>query len=235
MTHTAQRLLGAVALLAATWVLVYWLWQPGPPPIRFADEQPGPGRQPPTAVEPAPARSPPATPALPTRLAIRDPLQSEPLEQPPARVQPGGAATPPRAPAFREYTIRDDDTFEAIALRELGSRGRVSEILAANPDRDPRRLRAGDVIRIPAGTSDAPPPAAPIAASPTPAAAPATAPPAPTQTYTVRRSDTLSEISQRVYGTSRLAQLIFEANRDQLASIDAVREGQVLRIPPRPE
>lgn len=156
---------------------------------------------------------------------IRDPLGEVAIQ--------AEAVPPPIAPArFRDYTIRAGDTFERIAERELGSRARVAEIVAANPGKDPRRLQIGDVIRIPTeaavsstpGVPDATPPSAP--ALPGPGAVPAT--------YTVRSGDSLSVISQRLYGTSRHAGLIFEANRDQLASADDIREGQVLRIPPEP-
>lgn len=54
-------------------------------------------------------------------------------------------------------------------------------------------------------------------------------------THTVVRDDTLEGLSKQYYGTIRHARLIFEANRDQLASMDRLTLGQVLRIPPRPE
>jgi LysM repeat protein len=50
-------------------------------------------------------------------------------------------------------------------------------------------------------------------------------------TYTVRAGDTLSRISDRVYGTSGRWMDIFQANRDQLPSPNALKPGQVLRIP----
>lgn len=51
------------------------------------------------------------------------------------------------------------------------------------------------------------------------------------QSYTVQAGDTLSRISRRVYGTPSRWSDIFSANRDQLPSPDALRPGQVLRIP----
>jgi LysM repeat protein len=51
------------------------------------------------------------------------------------------------------------------------------------------------------------------------------------QTYTVQAGDTLSRISAKVYGVSNRWSEIFEANRDQLPSPNALRPGQVLRIP----
>jgi len=50
-------------------------------------------------------------------------------------------------------------------------------------------------------------------------------------TVTVREGDTLSRISSRVYNTPNRWSDIFQANRDQLPSPDALRPGQVLRIP----
>lgn len=51
------------------------------------------------------------------------------------------------------------------------------------------------------------------------------------KTYTVKAGDTLGEISLAVLGTSKRAREIFDANRDQLKSMDDVRIGQVLKMP----
>ena len=51
------------------------------------------------------------------------------------------------------------------------------------------------------------------------------------QSYTVQAGDTLSLISRRVYGVSNRWKEIYEANRDQLPSSNALKPGQVLRIP----
>lgn len=49
--------------------------------------------------------------------------------------------------------------------------------------------------------------------------------------YTVKSGDTLSKISQQVYGDSGKYQKIFEANQPLLSSPDKIYPGQVLRIP----
>lgn len=49
--------------------------------------------------------------------------------------------------------------------------------------------------------------------------------------YTVQPGDTLSRISAQVYGQTGRWSEIFEANRDQLPSPNALKPGQVLRIP----
>jgi len=51
------------------------------------------------------------------------------------------------------------------------------------------------------------------------------------RTYTVKAGDTLSRISTEVYGSSARWQDIFNANRDTLPNPNALRVGQVLKIP----
>ena len=45
-------------------------------------------------------------------------------------------------------------------------------------------------------------------------------------------SDSLSAISQKYYGTLRLYDAIFEANKPMLKHPDKIYPGQMLRIPP---
>jgi nucleoid-associated protein YgaU len=47
----------------------------------------------------------------------------------------------------------------------------------------------------------------------------------------VQSGDTLTRISQRFYGTPSRYQDIYQANRDRMASENALRVGQELRIP----
>jgi len=49
--------------------------------------------------------------------------------------------------------------------------------------------------------------------------------------YTVQTGDSLSSISRKMYGTSSRWIDIFQANRDQLSSENALKVGQELRIP----
>ncbi|MCC8229370.1 peptidoglycan-binding protein LysM [Enterobacter mori] len=49
--------------------------------------------------------------------------------------------------------------------------------------------------------------------------------------YTVKSGDTLSAISQTVYGNANQYNKIFEANRPMLSSPDKIYPGQTLRIP----
>jgi nucleoid-associated protein YgaU len=52
-----------------------------------------------------------------------------------------------------------------------------------------------------------------------------------TQTYVVKKGDTLSKIAEEFYGDKMLYPKIFEANRDQLTDPNKIKPGQKLRIP----
>lgn len=56
---------------------------------------------------------------------------------------------PRKSPTYREYTVRDGDTYTTIAQKQLGTMRRWEEIQALNPKISPRKLRAGMVIKIP--------------------------------------------------------------------------------------
>jgi nucleoid-associated protein YgaU len=82
----------------------------------------------------------------------------------------------------------------------------------------------------PAVEADTRPPGSP---QPEAGAASATKSPVSTdgRTYTVKSGDTLSTISEEMYGSGAKYRKIFEANTDQLENPDKIRPGQVLVIP----
>ncbi len=247
MTDGSRRLVGATCFLAALWVLVYWLWQPARPAISFArpePEEPDPPRvhdreavREPEVESPVVIRQGQASGPGSSGASIRDPLDTPVV--PNQRLAAGADLTggTPSVPMFRDYTIRDGDTFETIAARELGSRTHVDAVARANPLKDPRRLRVGDVIRLPLDPANIQGGPAPRPGQPGQPAEPGVRQAVANRelAYTVEPGDSLSKISQLFYGTVRHADLIFQANRDQLRSVDDIRAGQTLRIPPKPE
>jgi len=62
----------------------------------------------------------------------------------------GDAATKSSSLGYRVVEIRAKDTLRSIAARELGSVNYWDEIQKLNPSLDPRKLRPGSKIRIPA-------------------------------------------------------------------------------------
>jgi membrane-bound lytic murein transglycosylase D len=159
----------------------------------------------------ASAPRPPATPAPP---APRD-------------AAPAAGSGTQRTAAPREHTVAVGETFFGIA-REYGVT--PSALSAVNPGVDTERLRAGQVLRLPAYASRArtESPARPATqpARPPAAAAPAPARPAGQQrTHRVAAGETLWSIARR-YGVT--PEQVRSANR---MTDDTVRIGQTLVIP----
>ena len=122
--------------------------------------------------------------------------------------------------------VEGDQGFWGIAKKLYGA-GRYYYLIAeANPDADPTRLRAGQVLRIP-----------PLPREPSRADAEAEAmadAPRGSTTYTVEAGDAgFWGIAKKKYGAGKYYYLIAEANPD--ANPARLQPGQVLVIPPLPE
>lgn len=212
MAGSAARFGGGFLALAAIWIGVYWSWEPSRTAgVSFADptEEPKPRDATPPRVEPIPEHT--ATP--------------EPV---PLAPEAGGATTTVEGvvpPEFRDYTIRRGDTFESISRSFYGTTHHAKAIAAANPFANPTTLRAGQVIRVPVDPDN-------VQGSAPEGAAPDLPEPEFLE-YVVVKNDTLSEIAQHFYGSLRYADVIFNANRETMRSMDDLHIGDVLRIPSR--
>jgi nucleoid-associated protein YgaU len=131
-------------------------------------------------------------------------------------------------PSFVEHTVTaSDGSLEEISRRFYGTPDHWRAIARANPLMDPERVTVGRVIRIPAdptnvqGRVDDPSPGS-------------EAGPREPVDYVVLDGESLSTISQQFYGTTAHARRIFEHNRQRLKlkSMDSIRAGQTLVIPP---
>jgi LysM repeat protein len=163
-----------------------------------------------------------AQPAAPVGLA--------PVTQQPGMVQPPVAevlplAQPASSGGAREYTVQKGDSLALIARRTLGSEQRWTEIQALNNGLQPKSLKVGMKLKLPAdstvaqnapSTKKAAPAntklaqAKPADVSAKPASAAKSSPKASSSThYTIRKGDTLYSIAeQKLGGKSHVKELL---------------------------
>lgn len=216
MTDSTSRLVGAFCVLVGVWIVVYWWWTPTGDAVKVSFAEP-------------PELQDRQLVSRPRSVRTHEPTDRAGSSDIPPLVRDPLAAGGVIAPRFEDYTIREGDTYAKVAERRYGNADHWVAIAQANPLKDPRRIRPGDVIRLPAdplnvqglATDGSPEPVAPRAEP-------------QTLTYTVRSGDTLGGISESFYGTARHADLIYEANRDLLRDVDDIRAGEQLKIPPPP-
>jgi LysM repeat protein len=171
----------------------------------------GQSKEPPLPTETVPSNTPPAfvettnVPVTPSNPPVIVTTPAAP-ETPPAPVVPAGAT---------EYTIVKGDILENIAKNFHVS---VKAITDVNPGIEPKKLKIGQKIHIPAPAT----PAAPTAVSAAPVES-ATA--RSEQTYTVKSGDNLTKIAKQ-FGTTQKA--ISAVNNLKTTSI---KVGQKLKIP----
>jgi nucleoid-associated protein YgaU len=190
----------------------------------------------------------PAAPSTPPRRSTRD-LSSTHLDEgrvvgggseavagadPPGRgavMRPAGVAGEPVPPGWtaggpsgNTYTVAAGDTLWGISTKVYGDSRHVAAIQAANPGVDPKALRAGMRLVMPARETVAKPAAG---ADPT-AGLP------PTKVYVVQKNDTLIGIASRLYSDASMYKKIFDANQDILPSPNSTLQiGMRLRLPDR--
>jgi len=128
-----------------------------------------------------------------------------PTSTPPAAARPASRVAPPAervAAGSSEYVVQKGDSLIQIATRMLGSKTRWTEIRDLNPGVDPRSLKVGTKLAIPASAKATKQPGASA-----PVQKPATAPAVKASgsgsgTYVVRKGDTLKSISEKLLGGS---------------------------------
>lgn len=132
----------------------------------------------------------------------------------PGAVQPAESplpiVTPPVLSSTTTYTIQSGDSLALIAKRQLGAESRWTEIQAANPGLDPKRLRLGATIQLPAGAAVQAPPKTAIVNTPqkaTSTAKPKSTPSPKTEVaksgsrpYTIKKGDLLRSIARTQLG-----------------------------------
>jgi len=176
----------------------------------------------------------------PERLRPGNRLVIPPADRPAEGVSPTGrqGGQAPRRPEV--YVVARGDTLGHISTKVYGTCRKWKLIQQANSGIDPCALRVGTPLVIP---RDEPTAVAQRDEESDSARAVDTAlrevrrfvadreVAAPHSPYTVSRGDTLWSISRKHFGTSARWKDIYELNRDALPRPDAMRAGQVIRVP----
>ncbi|RLS47386.1 MAG: LysM domain-containing protein [Planctomycetota bacterium] len=129
----------------------------------------------------------------------------------------------PPAASTSQYTIKSGDTLEGIARTQMGDGQKWQLITAANPGLDPKALKIGQKINIPAPGATSSKDKITASAASSSAAAP--------NTYTVQKGDTLMELSRKFYGSDTEWKRILDANANLKGDAKAIAPGMKLIIP----
>jgi nucleoid-associated protein YgaU len=219
-----QTAIGLLAL-AVLWNAVYWLWpiHRQAPVVMASTEATAPAQREPASPEPEPVEVVQVPDPEPQ---IVDPVVVDPLSE-----------LGVLAPQFHLHTVTARDrNLGDIASHYYGDKALFSVIAQANPYKDPRRLAEGQVWRVPIDPTNIQ--GIVVDADGNPAQGPPPTPPSVAYTeYVVRDGDTLGAISRMHYDTTRHAEFLYAFNKERLGlrSIRAIRQGQVLHIPPEPK
>lgn len=134
-------------------------------------------------------------------------------------------AARPAVTAETTHAILPGETFSSLAQKYYGDAKLYRRIVNANPDIDPRRLKVGMKVKIPAGTAAATPDAGEEAVVTLD----------DTRQYRVQPNDSLHAIAQRLYGDANRWAKIYELNRTVIGADPArLKVGMVLTLPEAP-
>lgn len=227
-----QTAIGLLAL-AALWNAVYWLWpvhREAPVVMASTVDR--------DAVPEADIERDPPTLTLGNLQPDERPVEStlaSPIIDPIVHDPQGELGVLP--PQFELYTTTSRDrNLGDIASRFYGDKKLWTVIAQANPFKDPARLKAGQVWRVPIDPENIQGIIVDPLGNPT-EAPPAQAPDADYTEYVVRTNDTFGQISRFHYQTTQHAEFLYEFNKQRLGlrSIRSIRPGQVLHIPKEPK
>ena len=229
MANPTTRFGGGFLALAAIWIGVYWVWEPGQnAKVSFASDPMSGGYDSPSAATTHPTQIDPsrssetllgdAQPQIPNAEIPRSDATSRTEHKDVTKT--GSTVIPP---AYREYTVQKYDTFESISKKFYGTTRYANAVIGANPYVSPTSLQVGRTLRVPIDPEN-------VQGRLIDSHAKATVDPEFIE-YVVVRGDTLSEISQRFYGSMRYAKEIYNANISTMKSMDDLHVGQNLRIP----
>jgi nucleoid-associated protein YgaU len=165
--------------------------------------------------------------SIKTQRSKPDPIPTEPAPTPPIPTTPGpSAAAPPSGPSKDSSTASIDSPIE-LTIRPATTAFSPPDSLLAEAANWPHSPDTRDGCPAMTGPEHSQGPEYDQATRSSPSNAPAGS-----TTYTVRRGDTLTKIAMHFFGDSNRYREIFDANRDQLQSLNArLKVGMTLQIP----
>ena len=202
----------------------------------------------PTLMSTTPSSSDDATPAPAASAKETQVAKATPTPSADAASDPAPETTPLMAKANistpatqplatgRTYTIKPGQTLSSVAAEVYGNQRFYVAILRANPTVNPARLRPGTKVTLP-DISDVQPKAdAPVlAATAKQTQSESTEKASSGHTYKVESGDNLYRIARKLYGSPKLAETIYELNKDRIGPDKTkLKLGMVLDLPQSP-
>lgn len=158
------------------------------------------------------------------------PTGTEPIIRTVTPTAAPGNTNPTSPTTMGKYTIAPGDTFSSIAAKLYGSRSLYHVIEKANPGIDPRKLKVGQEINVPAREA-----VTNIADSVRTTATRITGTIDTTRQYRVQPGDTLHRISQKLYGKTKYWAAIYDLNKQAIGpDAGRIKVGMVLDLPQIP-
>lgn len=231
-TTRNTRMITALCALAGLWIVVYWIWDVKPHTPRSGGAVVNVREEPEIHWRDVERVDRPHGVFEPIR-KDNDPSRTSDADGVGNRSSTGVPAP------FSPHVIEHGETWSSIALKYFGDRSLATSLVRANPFKDPRLLREGEVILIPANPHDvqgsgpmenaltekldAEDVVSDIPDVPKPSGKP----------HRVLRNEVLSGISLREYKTVKYARVLFERNKAHLGieKMELIRPGQVLYLP----
>ncbi|MGN6725462.1 MAG: LysM peptidoglycan-binding domain-containing protein [Tepidisphaeraceae bacterium] len=178
-----------------------------------------------------------ATPTVPTppTPVVADATENAAAIAPPTPSYSSTPAEPAKHPAVAKasapsgkYVVQAGDTFSTIAAKTLGSKRLYMLIAKANPNVDPRRLRIGTELTIPARESVANLNGSMGTATHNTLVRSVDR----SRQYEVAPGDTLHRIALKLYGKSSMWESIYDANKQTIGpDAGRLKIGTVLTLP----
>lgn len=134
----------------------------------------------------------------------------------------------------REHVVKPGETLSLIAQAAYGNANFYPAILRANPNLDPKKMRPGMTIILPAA-SDVNPNVKPVASNSASGSASASAEIDSKTEYRVQSNDSLYRIAMKLYGKPDMVTKLYDLNKDTIGSDPAkLKLNMVLKLPEPP-